>query len=89
MINLEILFYSIVWSYKINIIKLYDDIYQYLINTFKLNSKECLFIDDRQDNIDTANKYGIKGRKINRNDYNDILKVLEEYNIFGGNIWKL
>lgn len=84
--DLEPLFDGMVLSYKINMIKPYDGIYQYLINTFKLNSKECLFIDDRQDNIDTANKYGIKGRKINRNDYNDILKVLEEYNIFGGNI---
>ena len=30
---------------------------------------------------ETANKYGIKGRKVERNSLEDIKKVLKEYNI--------
>lgn len=35
-------------------------IYQLLLDTYKLNPRECLFIDDRQDNVDAARALGIE-----------------------------
>lgn len=79
--KLEPLFDGLVLSYKINKIKPYEKIYEYLLNTYNLNPNECLFLDDREDNIATANRLGISGRTINKDDVNDILKALKEYNI--------
>ena len=70
-----------VLSYKIHEIKPYKPIYEYLLSTYNLNPEECLFLDDRLDNMDTANSLRIKGRKVNKDDYNDIINVLEEYSI--------
>ena len=79
--TLEPLFDGLVLSYKIHKIKPNRPIYDYLLNTYKLNPEECLFIDDREANIEMANRLGIKGRTINKDDYDDIVKVLKEYNI--------
>lgn len=35
--------------------------YRILLDRYDLNPEECIFIDDRQDNIETANKLGIHG----------------------------
>ena len=75
------LFDGMVLSYKIHEIKPYKPIYEYLLNTYNLNPEECLFLDDRLDNMDTANSLRIKGRKVNKDDYNDIINVLKEYSI--------
>ena len=77
--ELSPLFDGMVLSYKIHEIKPNKPIYEYLLNTYNLNPEECLFLDDRLDNMDTANSLRIKGRKVNKDDYNDVLKVLEEY----------
>ena len=74
-------FDGFVLSYKINMLKPNDGIYNYLLNKYDLIAEECLFIDDREDNMATANKYGIKGRYVNKDDVEDIKKVLKEYNI--------
>lgn len=79
--KLEPLFDGLVLSYEINKIKPYEEIYNYLLNTYNLNPNESLFIDDREENIKTANKLGINGRFVNKDDTNDILKVLKEYNV--------
>ena len=79
--DLKPLFDGMVLSYKIHEIKPYRPIYNYLLSTYNLNPNECLFLDDRLDNIITANSLGIKGRKINENDYNDIINALKEYDI--------
>ena len=52
--NIENLFDGVVLSYKIHKIKPYDSIYKYLIDEFNLNPEESLFIDDVEDNINTA-----------------------------------
>ena len=75
------LFDGMVLSYKIHEIKPNKPIYEYLLNKYNLNPEECLFLDDRLDNMDTANSFGIKGRKVNKDDYEDIIKVLKEFNI--------
>jgi putative hydrolase of the HAD superfamily len=37
------------------------DIYKLILNRYQLIPKECLFIDDRVDNVNTAKKLGMKG----------------------------
>ena len=75
------LFDGLVLSYEIHEIKPERPIYEYLLDKYNLKPEECLFIDDNLDNINTANSIGIKGRQINKNDFNDILKALKEYKI--------
>ena len=75
------LFDGTILSYKINMIKPYKSIFKYALDKYNLDPSETLFIDDRSDNVETANSLGIKGRNVNENDYLDILKLLEEYNI--------
>lgn len=79
--DLEALFDGLVLSYKIHEIKPNKPIYEYLLKTYNLNPNECLFLDDRLDNIKTANELGIHGRKVNEDDLEDIKNVLKEYNI--------
>lgn len=79
--DIEYLFDGITLSFKEHLLKPYNAIYERLIDKYNLVPEESLFIDDREDNISTANKYGIKGRKVERNSIEDIKKVLQEYNI--------
>ena len=79
--DIEYLFDGITLSFKEHLLKPYNAIYERLIDKYNLVPEESLFIDDREDNISTANKYGIKGRKVERNSTEDIKKVLQEYNI--------
>ena len=79
--DIEYLFDGITLSFKEHLLKPYNAIYERLIDKYNLVPEESLFIDDREDNISTANKYGIKGRKVERNSIEDIKKVLKEYNI--------
>ena len=79
--DIEYLFDGMTLSFKEHLLKPYNAIYERLINKYNLVPEESLFIDDREDNISTANKYGIKGRKVERNSLEDIKKVLKEYNI--------
>ena len=44
-------FSGFVLSYKINKVKPYDGIYNYLFDKYNLNPEECLFIDDKDVNI--------------------------------------
>lgn len=70
-----------VLSYQVKKIKPNKEIYDILLNKYNLNSKESLFIDDLDENIKTANKLGIKGRKVIKNSYEDILNILKEYSV--------
>ena len=81
--NHEIFTYfdGFVLSYKIKMVKPYEGIYKYLLDTYNLKPEECLFIDDLEVNMATANKLGINGRPVNKDDIEDIKKVLKEYNI--------
>lgn len=58
-----------------------EKIYKLLLERYNLNPAECLFIDDTEKNYETANKIGIKGRKIIPNDDKDIIEMLSEFNI--------
>ena len=59
--NLFSLFDGLVFSSELHIVKPNVKIFEHLINTYNLNPCECIFIDDRQVNIDGAKNAGIKG----------------------------
>ena len=52
-------------SHEINLVKPNQDIFEFIINENELKAEECLFIDDNQDNINTANTLKIKTWHIN------------------------
>ena len=60
-----------------------EKIFNILLTRYKLNPKECLFIDDDDTNksYETANKIGILGRKVEPNNKQDIIKLLKEFDI--------
>ena len=68
-------------SYQYHQIKPYKAIYETLINKYNINPEEALFVDDKKENLDTANTFGIKGHHVIPNDYDSILALLREYNV--------
>lgn len=57
-----------------------ERIYRILLDRYNLVAEECLFIDDdlNGENYNTANRIGIKGRRIIPNSSEDVKKLLEE-----------
>lgn len=49
-------------SYQVRMAKPNPKIYKLLINKYKLNPENCLFYDDKKENVDAACKLGINGR---------------------------
>lgn len=45
----------------VQLVKPDADIYQYLMKEYGLQAQECVFIDDRQENVGTAEALGMKG----------------------------
>ena len=74
---------GIVISSHENVKKPDERIFNKLLTRYKLNPKECLFIDDDDTNksYDTANKIGILGRRVKPNSKKDIIKMLNEFNV--------
>ena len=58
-------------------IKPYEGIYKYILDKYKLNPEECLFIDDRKENIEGAEKFKIKV-ELFKNNFKEIIK---KYNL--------
>lgn len=50
-----------VFSYQCGYIKPEAAIYQHLLEKYQLDPQECVFLDDRQENIDAAKKLGFAG----------------------------
>ena len=46
-------------SYRVNMIKPDPGIYRYLLDTYDINPQEAVFIDDNEENIEAAKKFGI------------------------------
>ena len=69
-----------VFSYDIGYMKPHEEIYKILLNKYKINPEEAIFFDDREENIEAANKLGIHGVHFPRHDssivYNS-LKVMQ------------
>lgn len=51
-------------SYELHLCKPDAAIYQALLNKYELNPSESVFLDDRLENIEGANKCGIKGVQV-------------------------
>ncbi len=49
------------FSYEVKQIKPEPEIYQSLLKRYDLKAEECIFLDDRQENIDGAKRQGING----------------------------
>ena len=54
------LFDHLVISSEIKMVKPEDQIFQYLINTYQLDTRQTIFIDDYAPNIETAARFGIQ-----------------------------
>jgi len=50
-----------IWSYKTKHIKPEPEIYQILLQEYSLKAEECIFIDDREENIKAGQSFGIDG----------------------------
>ena len=77
-----------VFSYDAGYMKPDEEIYKILLNKYKINPEEALFFDDREENIEAANKLGIHGVHFPRHDssivYNNLYgrklsKAISEY----------
>lgn len=64
-------------SHEINLRKPNKDIFEFVLNENNLKASECLFIDDNEDNINTAHDLKIKTWYINPNteDVSDLFKI--------------
>ncbi len=70
------MFDGLVFSGPIGITKPNEPIFQYLLNKYNLNANECVFIDDKAENIKGAEKVGIKGILFNGNK-NDLVNEMK------------
>lgn len=60
-----------------------ERIYKLILERYNLKAEECLFIDDDDSgkNYESANKIGIKGRRIIPNDVEDVKRLLLEFEV--------
>lgn len=65
-------FYGVVVSCDVKVIKPDKRIYEHILDKYKLLPQECLFIDDRLDNVIGGEKLGIKG-EVFQNNFQDII----------------
>lgn len=68
-----------VFSFQVHQIKPEPEIYQSLLQKYDLNADECVFLDDRQDNLDAAKAQGIAGLRFT--GYEDALEQLRAYGV--------
>ena len=57
-----------VFSYDVGYMKPDEEIYKILLNKYKINPEEAMFFDDKEENIEAANKLGIHGVHFPRHD---------------------
>ena len=65
--NLEKYFNLAVFSNEIGLVKRENKIYRFVIKKLKCKPKECIFIDDKKENIERARKLGINGILFRKN----------------------
>lgn len=58
--NVDEIFKGGIYSYQEHLIKPDEKIYEILVNKYNLNKKETLFFDDKEKNVNSAIKCGIK-----------------------------
>lgn len=72
-----------VMSYTVQLIKPEPYIYEVLLNRYKLNAKECVFLDDSRANVDTAKRMGMQGIVVESQEQaiKDLDRLLKEQRI--------
>lgn len=68
-----------VFSYQVHQMKPEPEIYQTLLTKYGLKAEECVFLDDRQLNIDGAKAQGMEG--IVFTSHEEAVKRLKEYGV--------
>lgn len=68
-------FDGVVVSSDIHIIKPNLKIYEYLLEKYNLKPEECLFIDDREENVDAARAANMNA-VVFKNNYDEIRKMI-------------
>lgn len=68
-----------VFSFQVQQIKPEPEIYRSLLETYELIPEECVFLDDRQENLDAAAAQGIAG--ICFTTYEAAISALKEYGV--------
>lgn len=68
-----------VFSCEVHSLKPEPEIYQVLFDTYHLKPEECIFLDDRVQNVEAARKAGMEG--IVFTDFKSAARKLEEYGI--------
>lgn len=68
-------------SGHLNLIKPNHNFYNHLLQTAKLDPKDCVFIDDQEENIIAANKLGITSIWLKDNNYKELKKTLIKHGI--------
>lgn len=71
------LFDGVVVSSDVKMIKPNPEIYEYICGEYQLKPEECLFIDDREENVDAAKKTGMNG-VVFTGKFEKVQKLLEE-----------
>lgn len=66
---------DLIISAEIHKIKPNVDFYKYLLDKYKINSKELLFIDDNKENVDSAKNIGISTIKVEKDT--DIIQEID------------
>lgn len=69
-------FDGVVVSSDVKMIKPNPAIYEHIVKTYNLNSKECLFIDDVKENVEAAKAVGMEGI-IFQNNYREVETFLK------------
>lgn len=69
-------FDGILVSADVHLLKPQKEIYTYFLEKFSLNAQECLFIDDRADNVEGARISGMNAWHF-RGDYEKIWNILK------------
>ena len=68
---------DLIISAEINRIKPNLDFYEFILDKYKINANELLFLDDSIENVNGANVLGIKTIKVEKN--NDLVSEIEFY----------
>ena len=62
-------------SYEVHMLKPEPGIYEYILKKYSLVPEECLFYDDRQENVDAAIRMGIQSVQVTSEEM--LVKELE------------
>ena len=66
---------------KIYKVKPFVSIYTTLLERYNLIPSESVFIDDNQNNITTGNSLGIISKKVEPDNYDSIVNIINELNL--------